>query len=415
MRRSLIATVAALAAALSLSTVPAAATTGDLDPRELQQSSDAVHAAGMYGFYSQARAGHERWSGASGVADVQTRRPVRPGMPHRIGSITKTFVSVAILQQVERGRIDLDAPVARYLPGLIPGERGDKVTVRMLLNHTSGIGDHIAGIFPSLLEGSPKSLDDNRFRTFTSAELVRHGLAAPSPGAPGSQPGSYSNTNYVIAGLVLQKVTRMPVEDYITRYVIRRAGLRETAFPRSPYIRGEHSKAYENMYGLIDPPKDYSVYDMSWAGVAGNLVSTMDDLNTFYRALLRGKLVGGASLAEMRRTVKISVGGFVMDYGLGLYPLELPCGRFWGHDGGVFGMGTQSLISEDGRRELSFGMNLMKYQRFDENGQMLPNDIDPAVFRFLMTAACGGTAAPSLKAAPSIPLLPTSRSLAGIR
>ncbi|MFD9939644.1 serine hydrolase domain-containing protein [Nonomuraea sp. NPDC059023] len=408
MRRPLIATVAAVAAALYLGGAPAAATTGELDRRELRQSLDAVHAAGMYGIYAQTRAGGREWAGASGVADVDTRRPVRPGLRHRIGSITKTFVAVAVLQQVERGRIDLDAPVARYLPGLIPGERGQKVTTRMLLNHTSGISDHVAGAFPSLLEGSAKSLDDNRFRTFSSEELVKLGLAAPSYGEPGAQPGSYSNTNYVIAGLVLRKVTGMSPEDYITRHVIRKAGLRETAFPRSPYIRGAHSKAYENMYGWIDPPRDYSVYDMSWAGVAGNLVSTMDDLNSFYRSLLRGDLIGPASLAQMKTTVKVGVAGFAMDYGLGLYPLDLPCGRFWGHDGGVFGMGTQSLVSEDGRRQVSFGMNLMKYQRFDENGQMLPNDIDPALGSFLLKGACGTDTA-FKSAQPSFPLLPTSR------
>ncbi|MFI6291803.1 serine hydrolase domain-containing protein [Nonomuraea sp. NPDC050790] len=408
MRRAWIATLAAVAAALHLGGAPAAATTGELDRRELRRSLDAVHTAGMYGVYAQARSGRQEWSGAAGVADVDTRRPVRPGLRHRVGSITKSFVAVAVLQQVERGRIDLDAPVARYLPDLVPGERGQKITIRMLLSHTSGISDHIAGAFPSLLEGSPKSIDDNRFRTFASAELVKLGLAAPSYGEPGSQPGSYSNTNYVIAGLVLAKVTGTGAEDYITRHVIRKAGLRETAFPRSPYLQGPHSKAYENLYGLIDPPRDYSVYDMSWAGVAGNLVSTMDDLNTFYRALLRGDLIGRAALAQMKTTVKVSVAGFTMDYGLGLFPMDLPCGRFWGHDGGVFGMGTQAMISEDGRRQVSLGMNLMKYQRFGPDGQMLPNDIDPALGAFLLKSSCG-TDTVTKSAQPAIPLFPTSR------
>ncbi|TMR33904.1 beta-lactamase family protein [Nonomuraea zeae] len=384
-----------------------------LDRQALRRSLDAVHEAGMYGIYAEVRDGRETWQGAAGVADVDTRRPVQPDMVHRIGSITKTFTSVAVLQQVARGAIDLDAPVARYLPDLVPGERGQQITVRMLLNHTSHIADHVGPAFPSLLEGTTTSLDDNRFRTFAPEELVRLGLAATPTGQPGATPGMYSNTNYVLAGLLLEKVTGVDAEEYITRNVIRRAGLRHTSFPRTPQIPGPHSKAYESWYGFIDPPRDYSVYNMSWASTAGAMVSTMHDLNQFYRALLRGELIGAAQLAEMQKTVLVSLGGGIaMNYGLGLYSADLPCGRFWGHDGGVFGMGTQSLISADGNRRLSFGMNLMKYQRIDENGQLEPNEIDPAISNHLLLAACGESGAAAAKSAqtPFVPL-PSDRML----
>ncbi|NUW32056.1 beta-lactamase family protein [Nonomuraea sp. SMC257] len=360
-----------------------------LDRAALRRTLDAVHEAGMYGLYAEARDGGQAWRGASGVADVVTRRPARPDMRHRVGSITKTFTSVALLRQAERGAVDLDAPVSRYLPGLIPGERGDRITVRMLLNHTSHIGDYIAGAFPSLLEGSPASLDDNRFRRFAPEELARLGLAAEASGEPGALPGRYSNTNYVIAGLLLEKVTGEDAERVITRDVIRRAGLRDTFFPATPRLPAPSSKAYESMYGLIDPPRDYSVYDMSWASTAGALVSTMDDLNRFYRALLRGELIGPERLAQMRTTVPVLSPGGRVDYGLGLYTVELPCGRFWGHDGGVFGMTTQSLVSEDGRRELSFGLNLTKYQRIGDDGRPQPGPIDYAMGEHMLVALCG--------------------------
>ncbi|MEV0199975.1 serine hydrolase domain-containing protein, partial [Nonomuraea sp. NPDC050691] len=347
------------------------------------------HEAGMYGVYAQARDGRQVWRGASGVADVVTRRPARPDMRHRVGSITKTFTSVAILQQAERGAVELDAPVSRYLPGLLPGERGDRITVRMLLNHTSHIGDYIGGAFPSLPKGSPTSLDDNRFRRFAPEELVGFGLAARATGEPGAAPGSYSNTNYIIAGLLLEKVTGQDAERVITRDVIHRAGLRDTFFPTTPRLPGPSSKAYESLYGLIDPPRDYSTYDMSWAGTAGALVSTMDDLNRFYRALLRGELLGARRLAEMRTTVPVAAGGGLVDYGLGLYTVELPCGRFWGHDGGVFGMTTQTLVSEDGGRELSFGLNRTKYQRIGDDGTIEPSPIDYALGDHMMAALCG--------------------------
>jgi D-alanyl-D-alanine carboxypeptidase len=367
-----------------------ASTTESLDRAALRTTLGAVHEAGMYGSYSSVREGSERWTGASGLADVDTGRPVRPGMRHRVGSISKTFTAVAVLQQVERGRIRLDAPIGEYLPDLIQGERGRDVTVRMLLNHTSGIGDYIGGAFPSLTHNSTASLDEERFRSIRPEELVRLGLTAPATGRPGEQPGSYSNTNYVIAGLLLEKVTGKDAGTYITRNVIDRAGLRATSYPRTPYIKGPHSRMYESFYGLIDPPRDYSVYNMSWASTAGSIVSTTDDLNRFYRGLLAGRLIGPAALEEMLRTVRVTAGGTTIDYGLGIYALDLPgCGRFWGHDGAVFGAGTIALSSRDGKRQLAMGWNLMKYQRLNEDGTALePSAIDDAINVHIVKALC---------------------------
>ncbi|MGY3204638.1 CubicO group peptidase (beta-lactamase class C family) [Streptomyces sp. TE5632] len=147
---------------------------------------------------------------------------------------------------------------------------------------------------------------------------------------------------------------------------------------------------YESFYGLIDPPRDYSVYDMSWASTAGSIVSTTDDLNRFYRALLTGKLIGPAALEEMLSTVPVAAGGTI-DYGLGIYVLDLPgCGRFWGHDGAVFGAGTIALSSRDGKRQLAMGWNLMKYQRLNEDGTALePSAIDGAINKHIFQALCG--------------------------
>lgn len=372
---------------------PAASATAPrpgLDATALANSLEAVHDAGMYGIYSAVHDGEATWAGAAGVADRDSGRPARPFMRQRIGSITKSLTAVALLQQVEAGRLDLDAPISRYLPGLVPGARGEAITVRMLLNHTSGLGDYVVYAFPSLLKKSTRSLDDDRFRHITPQELVRYGVQAPPTGAPG-QRWSYSNTNYVIAGLLLGKLTGGDPEAYITRNVIGRAGLKDTYFPRGPRITGPHAGMYESFYGLIDPPRDYSVYDMSWAWTAGAAVSTMDDLNRFYHALLTGGLLRPAELRQMLTTVPVkdAAGRLMMSYGLGIYRLDLPCGGFWGHDGAVWGAGTLALSSRDGARQMALGYNLMKYQKIAADGTLEPNPIDKALSHYAVRALCG--------------------------
>ncbi|WP_243717215.1 serine hydrolase domain-containing protein [Actinomadura sp. KC345] len=415
-RRRLMAAGAAVVLAMALGQMPATAApdraptaltppsarppAGPFDPAKLRATLDATHDAGMYGLYSAARDGRTRWAGASGVADIRTERPVTPNMRQRAGSITKTFVATAILQQVEEGRVGLDTPVSRYLPGLVPGELGEQTTVRMLLNHTSGIGDYVVSAFPSLGELSPRSLDEHRFRDVPPKQLVTWGLQAQRTGIPGER-WSYSNTNYIIAGMLLEKVTGTEAEEYISRHVIAKAGLKNTYFPSSPWVFGPHSRMYESLYQQADPPRDYSTYDMSWAWTAGALVSTTGDLDRFYRRLLTGDLIGEEALVQMKRAVAVNDpdGNFLMNYGLGLYALSLPCGTFWGHDGAVFGAATQSLSSEDGSRQMSLALNLTKYQQLDAKGVPIPHPIDNALGAHAVEALCGSQAATQSTAA----------------
>ncbi|MFG3000684.1 serine hydrolase domain-containing protein [Streptomyces sp. NPDC048340] len=385
----------------------AAAPASDLDRKALAQRLDAVRDAGMYGAYGSVRDGRARWSGATGVADTDTGRPTRPDTLHRVGSITKSFTSVAVLQQSARGRIDLDAPVGDYLPELLPGERGRKVTVRMLMNHTSGIADYIAEAFPSLKENSPRSLDDFRHRTLRPAQLIGYGVGRPQLFEPGTD-WSYSNTNYLLLGELLRKATGEDPERVITRNVIRRAGLKDTYFPGTdPRIKGPHSKMYENLGGLIDPPRDYSEYDMTMAGTAGALVSTAQDLNAFYRALFQGDLLPADLLGEMRTTVPVKDGNgtVVIRYGLGIYTMDTPCGPVWGHDGAVWGAGTHAMSSADGRRQFAVGFNLMGYQRQDANGRPVPHPVDAALGALRDQALCG-SAAPAGRSAAAPQALP---------
>jgi D-alanyl-D-alanine carboxypeptidase len=368
-----------------------------LDPAQLRSAGEKVHLAGMPGVFAEVRDGDHIWRGAAGVADVATGRPVTADMRHRVGSITKTFTAAAVLLQVESGQIGLDTPIGHYLPRLVPGERGDAISVRMLLNHTSGLAEYLPyaypslKAFPSLADTTPESLDDNRLTRFHPTELIGMGVTAPAVGAPGGTPGLYSNTNYLLLGQLLEHVTGTPAERCITQNVIERAGLRNTEFPAGPHVNGPHSRIYEAWFGKIDPPHDYSVYDMSWVGPAASLISTVADLNDFFDMLLAGEIVNRSSLAQMQRTVPvISQEGKTIDYGHGLHRKNVPGrGIFWGHDGSVWGAGAISMTSADGKRQMSIAVNLQRWNKLTPSGKPQPHPIDNAL-GVLYQMAMGG-------------------------
>ena len=368
-----------------------------LDPAALNSALNKVNRAGIPGIFAEVRDGDEAWRGASGVADVSTGRPATPDLRHRVGSITKTFTAAAVMQEVERGQARLDASVGHYLPRLVPGERGRAITVRMLLNHTSGLAEYLPFAYPSLeafprlADTTPKSLDDNRLKQFQRTDLIDMGVAAPPVGTPGGTPGIYSNTNYLLLAQLLDHVTGTAAEDWITRSVIERAGLRHTEFPVGPRIDGPHSRLYESWFGMLDPARDYGDFDMSWVGPAASLISTVADLNRFFRMLLAGEIVDRSSLAQMQSTVLvISQEGKKIEYGLGLHRREVPgCGTFWGHDGSVWGGGAISMAGADGKRLMSVAVNLQRWNELDSTGKPRPHAIDAALAALYDLALCG--------------------------
>jgi D-alanyl-D-alanine carboxypeptidase len=369
---------------------PTGAAAAQTDPfgRTLQEQLDAVHAAGMPGAFAEVRDGRRTWTPTAGVADIATGAPVRDGMRHRVGSITKTFVATTMLQLVAERRVALDAPIGRYLPrGLVPADLSKQVTVRMLLQHTSGIGNYTN----ELIKTEEDIITMGR-TIYTPEQLVHLGLVAGPTNAPG-EAWSYSNTNYILAGLIIERVTGHSYESEVSRRVLRPLGLSDTYFEGAdPKIRGPHLHAYVPWTdGAL---KDFTIYNMTWAWAAGEIVSTAHDLDVFYRALLSGRLLRPALLAEMQNTVpqfpdEPAAGG----YGLGLYWVDLPCGRFWGHDGGTVGHQTISWHSPDGQRQVSYAHSMAFYAN---------PAIDDAVVNFLLTALCGGSS--QLKAATTRPL-----------
>ena len=376
LRRMLLGSFVAASLVVPAAASPAAATAAARDDTRalLQALLEAEHDAGMPGVFAEVRDGRRAWELAAGVADVDTGRPVRPYFRHRVGSITKTFVATTVLQLVGERRLRLDAPIGRYLPDEVPGAVGQEVTVRMLLNHTSGIGNYTGAIL-----ATPDDVVRVGQTTYTPQQLIAIGLAMPATNAPGAA-WSYSNTNYVILGRLIERLTGGPYSTEISRRILRPLGLRHSYFPGAdPRIRGPHSAAY--VPWIDGALRDFSVYNMSSAYSAGELISTPQDLNRFYRALLTGRLLRPDLLAQMQTTVPFDpaapdAGG----YGLGLYWVPTPCGRFWGHDGGTVGHVTISWHSADGRRQISLAENMAFYEN---------PAIDEARGQFLLTATCG--------------------------
>ncbi|GLX37727.1 serine hydrolase [Streptomyces roseochromogenus] len=288
-----------------------------------------------------------RWGYASGTADLRTGRPMDVRDRLRIGSITKTFTATTVLQLADEGRLSLDASVGHYLPGLVQGNGydGTKITVRQLLQQTSGLPDHSEALATADVEWL-------RHHHFTPQDLVRRALRLPPP----AHPWHYSTTNYILAGLLIEKATGRPAEAEISRRIIKPLDLHDTYWPGdAERIRGPHSHSY---FTTQENGKAVRVDGTEWnttaGGTGGALVSTPHDVNTFFAALLDGRLLSPARLAEMRTTVAGDPERLGPDgrYGLGLITEPLSCGGVWtGHTGstraGHHGIGA---VAPDGRQ-----------------------------------------------------------------
>lgn len=293
------------------------------------------------------RRGRER-DLVAGVGDLATGAPVPVDGQVRAGSNSKTFVAAVVLQLVGEGKVDLDAPVETYLPGVVRGPvDGHDITVRDLLQHTSGIASYTDGP-PFVVDGVPalRALKDWYVEPH---DLVALGLALPAA----ETAWWYSNTNYVLAGLLVQKVTQRPLGEVVTERLIEPLGLTGTYVPArgERAIRGEHPKG-NHAEPIGSAFVDHTDLDTSSSWAAGDVVTTPGDLNRFFRALVAGEVLRPAELEQMMTTVPMDLPGIpeTWRYGLGLQSTELSCGELaWGHGGIIPGYQTDGGVTRDGR------------------------------------------------------------------
>jgi len=320
-----------------------------IDPGELRGLLDQIVAAGAPGAAARIRDEDGVTQAGSGVADLRNGRPMRPWLHYRVGSVTKPFVATVVLQLVAEGRLSLQDTVERWLPGILP--YGDQVTIRELLSHTSGVPDYT--LEPIIrLYTDPQA----RFRAWTPRELVA--LVADQP--PDFPPGtawSYSNTGYILAGMIIEAATGHKLGRELARRILRPLGLRNTFFPiNRPTIPRPYARGYSLPLGQEQGPLlDFTVLNPSLAWAAGALVSNLGDLEHFFRALLGGRLLPPRLLTAMTTPVPTGQPGF--GYGLGLIVIDTPAGRLLGHDGAIPGFLNIVLSTEDGRRQVGVMMN----------------------------------------------------------
>ena len=332
-----------LAALLAL---PGTATATRSDHR-VEAALDGVVAAGAPGAAAVVNARPS----VAGVADIETGRPFRSRDRIRIGSVTKSFTAVVALQLVGEGRLRLNDTVGELLPGVLPA--ADRVTLRQLLNHTSGVPDDLGPILQGVFGGDP-------LRIWRPRELV--GLVRDKDllFAPGTR-WAYSNTEYVLAGLMIERATGRRLGRELERRIVRPLRLRDTSFPvRAARLGRDAARGYSldvGPQGPIDGPlRDVTRYSPSFAWASGNGVSTVRDVARFYRGLLRGRLLSPRLLRAALETV--STGRPGRRYGLGLNVDRTPRGTLVGHDGDIPGFSVQARSSRDGRRQAVLAVNV---------------------------------------------------------
>lgn len=340
---------------------PAAVRLPALDPDLLARAIAGLPSHDVTGALVRIGGPAGRWSGTSGMGDLARNTPVSANGLFRIGSITKTFTAVVVLQLAAEHRIGLDQPVGRYLPGLLP-DSYPQITVAELLNHTSGlpISTEDAGF------SDPAYFVAHRFDGWTPRQIVDSATAQPMQFTPGTKQ-QYNGVNYFLAGLLIERVTGRSFAAEVRDRITRPLGLPDTYVPgdREFGIRGPHSHGYVDVDGTLLDITRQNPY--SWA--EGGMISTGADLTRFLRALFRGRLLPPAQLAEMFTVPDVPYvgsGGSCATgpeagqscLSMGLDRTRLPNGvTVWGKSGGVPGYTNAVFATRDLRRILVYSLN----------------------------------------------------------
>jgi len=315
---------------------------------DLEARADRLIAAGVPGVSVAVLSGDQTVLIARGVADRATGEPMTPQHRFRVASMAKSVVASIVLQLVDEGKIALSDRLEDWLPGMLT-ENTD-ASIENLLRLESGIFDyaederHMAPYFAGDLEYS-----------WSPEGLV--GLAADHPAM--FEPGTkfyYSNTNFVLLALIVQKIEADTLANVVRRRITGPLGMNASSMPLGSEIESPYAHGY--MLGLGDEPLDVTAISASSMFGNGNLVATARDVALFYGALARGEVVGPRQLPGMLATHP----GVDTHYAMGVWRWDYaiaPCGRFVGHDGAAPGYDTTAFSNLEGTRQYAVLNNVL--------------------------------------------------------
>ncbi|KAF6626194.1 serine hydrolase [Paenibacillus sp. EKM208P] len=314
---------------------------------------------------------------AAGKSNIKTESIMEPDNKFRIGSVTKIFTATAILQLVGEKKIDLNDSIEKWLPGLIHGNEydGKQITIRRLLNHTSGLADYANIKFLNNISSKP-------LQNYQDYELVNIALSMKPTFEPGKK-YNYSNTDYVLLGMIINKVTGKPYSKIVEEKILQPLNLKNTFFPgSSTKVPKEHFARGYIQWNSNTSLQDITNINVSFANASGEMISTTEDLNIFLCALMSGKLLNQTELEEMKTI--INDGNSTKGYGLGLQKTTLPNGEdVWGHVGGIAGYYTIAYVSDDGSKAATLSVNAYSFNssNFPYKGGEFINQIFIEVFK----------------------------------
>lgn len=283
---------------------------------------------------------------AVGGARIGGHRPLDARTPIRIGSVTKSFTAAVALQLVGEGRLSLADTVGSLLPGTLPA--ADSVTLRELLDHTSGLPDDVRTPLARVLAG-------DRTHVWTRAELLDGVRGQPPRFAPGTR-YAYSNTDFLLVGMIVERATHRSLNAELRARILRPLHLRDTRFPVAATRLPGRAHGYSLGLDGGDKLLDVTDYSPSFAWASGNGVSTLHDLARFQRALLGGRLLEPRVRRAMLTGVATGHPGH--QSGLGVDLVRTPQGLRVGHDGDILGFSTKVLTDTRGRRPAIVAANL---------------------------------------------------------
>jgi D-alanyl-D-alanine carboxypeptidase len=310
----------------------------------------AIADTGVVGVQAEHAFDGQHLFASEGFADRAAGAPITNGSRFRIASTTKAFVMATTLALAESGELSLDDSVETWLPGVVAanGNDGAQITVRHLLQHRSGLNNHVEDLFAQLAEArSAGEVDVLLKKTWTPRALVALATSHPALFPPGTA-FAYSDTGYVLIGMIIEAATGETWQAQLAQRVLEPLRLRDTSTPgSSTEIPGAHMHGYAQL-PFADGWVDVTSISPSSLDAAASIISTPQDVDTFFRALLHGDLFGPALMAEMKATLPVDEEG-ERRYGLGLAWSSLACGGgYYMHEGDTLGFHTRNGVSEDG-------------------------------------------------------------------